>query len=112
MLNTSLSKIPCKKWHAISLLCANDSYLLDFLFTANRDELNCSPEDLLCLSGDMSSEQQLLIRIALNIWSGTGEVSLTDILEKLDAYRFESFMLALEFYRYSRKPIPCPLDQP
>lgn len=110
MFDNCAETVPCKRWHAISILFANDSYLLDFLFTPTRDELSSSPEDLLRWSGAMSSGQQVLIKIALDIWSGSAQASIDEILATLDSYRFENFLLALEFYRYGRKVSRPPVN--
>ena len=53
---------------AISLLLANDPKLLEFLFSANRPRLNSSPKKLLEDALGFSCGQQLLLRLALDIW--------------------------------------------
>ncbi len=110
MFDNYAETVPCKRWHAISILFANDPSLLNFLFTPSRDELSSSPEDLLCWSGALSSGQQILIKIALDIWSGAAQASLEEILATLDSYRFENFLLALEFYRYGRRVSRMPVN--
>ena len=101
ILHSSVTHMPCKRWHAISLLLANDYGLLDYIFTPDRTALAAPANELLGASTEMSSGQRLLIKIALDIWSDEGNANLGEILTILDPYRFESFMLALEFYRYS-----------
>ena len=103
MLHNPVKTPYCQKWHAISLLLANDPRLLDFIFTEDRLELQASPQELLAASACFSSGQKVLIQVALDFWSGLGGASLENIVSILDLERFEGFLLALECLRYGRK---------
>ena len=103
MFDTSPSLIPCHRWHAISILLANDPLILDLLFTEEDRRLRASPQDLISYASTMSSGQRLLVKAALAIWEGSGELDFGDLIDRLDPCRFESLLLALEFYRYGKR---------
>lgn len=94
----------CRRHQAISLLLANDPWLLRLLFDDDPVRLSAPPDSILKETKGLSSGQQLLIRIALDIWSGDGHAKLWDIVSVLDGIRFEGFMLALECLRYGYLP--------
>ncbi len=102
MLNTEVPSKICPKRHAISLLLSNDNKLLGLLFHENHEGLRAEPEEIIEFARGYSTGQQLLVRIALDIWSGGGKANLWDILTTLDLVRFEAFMLALESLMFSR----------
>jgi hypothetical protein len=87
------------RWQAISLLLSNDSWLLDFIFTSDRSTLIADPQALIEDSRRFSGGQQLLLQIALHIWTDDGGLSLWDIAQRLDEIRFEAFSLCLEALR-------------
>ena len=51
--------------------------LLEFLFHPSEAQLRVSPSSLLFESGCFSSGEQLLIRVALDIWSCDGDTKLS-----------------------------------
>ncbi|MCX6127490.1 MAG: hypothetical protein NTX25_00310 [Proteobacteria bacterium] len=89
---------------AISLLLANDLQLLEFLFSSDRPILNSAPKKLLDDAEGFSWGRQLLVRLALDIWSDAGGARLADVVWALDDVRFEGFLLALESLRYTKLP--------
>jgi len=103
MLDTLKSPQNFQELHALSLLLANDSWLIDFILSPDRSTLNQPPEDLVRLSKAFSRGQQVLVQVALDIWSAEGQSSIGDVLWCLDSVRFEGFLLALEFLRYGRR---------
>ena len=100
-IDISSENLPSARHEAISLLLANDPQFLDFLFTANRKSLAASPADLLACMRGFSSGQQLLIRLALDIWSESGSAPLGAVLRTLDDIRIEGLLLAIERIRFS-----------
>ena len=100
MINSVNDKCKCPKSQAISLLLANDPKILRFLFRPGVESLWAPAEDLLWESGVLSSSEQILVRLALDIWSDEGGARLWDAVSRLDAVRFESFLLAMECLRY------------
>jgi hypothetical protein len=87
----------CRRHRAISLLLANDPAVLEFLLDSRRSRLNASSGTLKREAALLSSDEELLVRIALDIWNGSGRTRLADTWRFLPDYRFESFLLALEF---------------
>ena len=43
----------------------------------------------------LSSSEKLLVKLARNLWNGEGEISLHDVLEKLDRVNFSAFIRML-----------------
>lgn len=95
-----IPEIDIGRWQAISLLLSNDPWLLDFIFKADRSGLMADPKALIEASCSFSGGQQLLIQIALHIWTDDGGLSLWDITHSLDEIRFEAFSLCLEALRH------------
>lgn len=95
-------KESCSRWHAISILMANDPKLLDFILNEKRDCLADSAENLKYEAGCFSSGEKILIQIALDIWDDCGGSRLGDVIHTLDSIRFEAFLRALEILRFSQ----------
>jgi hypothetical protein len=68
----------------MSRIFRNHPKLLDFLFYPDRPELRDDAEILLRESGVFSTGEKILIRVALDLWTGEVEVKLWDIIQKLD----------------------------
>ena len=79
----------------IKKMLRDDPCLLDFLFDPSEAELCVSPSVVLDRFHFLSSGEQLLIRVALDIWSGEGHAEVRDILSTLDPYRFDDVIQAL-----------------
>jgi hypothetical protein len=87
----------CNRKHAISLLFSNDSDLLEFFFTEDRESMAWdSPYEAAFVSGMMSRERAILIRVALDIWNSTEFSRLPEICQILGKERFEAFTMAME----------------
>ncbi len=100
MVYVTEDPIKCPRSQAISLLLANDPKILRFLFAPCSQRL-CAPANcLLEDAGVLSSGEQIMVRLALDVWSDEGGTSLWDVINVLDEVRFEGFMLALECLRY------------
>ena len=89
------------RWQAISILLCNDKWLLDFIFAPDRSRLNSDPKVLIGESRSFSGSQQLLLRVALHIWTSDSglSVNLWDITHSLDDLRFDSFSMCLHSLR-------------
>ena len=101
IMDSRISDVTDVRLRAVSLLLANDSMLLDFLFDPSRRHLAAAPADLLFEAGVLSSGQQVLVRLALDIWDGSGGSHVIDIIHRLDPIRFEAFLLATAVMRQS-----------
>lgn len=51
-------------------------------------------------SWDLSLEQRILVRAALDIWGGQGDVLLWEILSELSHKNFSQLISALMLYRH------------
>jgi hypothetical protein len=86
-----------KQIEAISIVLSNHYKLLEFLFEKERPNLRNSPEQLLEWSLGFSSGEQVLVRVALDIWSNSGSARVSDLLISLDQSNFENVLLGLQY---------------
>ena len=90
----------------ISRLFAFDQRLTDFLFEPLA--LPClreRPEVLLDDSWELKPEQQILVRAGLDIWSGGGQVFLSELLNGLSEQNLSRLIIAMVEYRGLERPI-------
>lgn len=74
-------------------------HLLGFLFDEGIAQLRLDPEWLLVEAESLSGGERTLIRVGLDLWNGTGHVSLWDIIERLDVYNFQGVVSGLRTLR-------------
>ena len=87
-----------KLYRALVMLFRRDPELLTFLLHPDRPRLRDSIEGLLGLSETcFTAEQDVLFRVGMDIWSGSGETRVWELLEFLDNDRLR---LVLEALRY------------
>jgi len=72
-----------------------DGGLLEYLFDPDEAELRCNPSEIIKNSRGYSSGQRVMIRVALDIWSGSGDTKLFDVIEGLDEDRFRKIVRGL-----------------
>ena len=84
---------------SLNLIFAGHSKLLEFLFEPDRPRLRQAPEILLDQASGYSSGESILIRVALDLWSGSGDVLLWEIIEKLDERTFAGVIAGLGYLR-------------
>ena len=90
-------------FEAIRTVCAKHPEILIFLFNQQRPELRRAPEQLLFEARGFSSGQYALIKIAIDLWSGSTVYSdLNEILYTLDSDNFSNVILALVKMRGQR----------
>lgn len=70
-------------------------YLMEFIFDPVEPKLRCLPEELLNESGYMSAGEDLLVRVALDLWSGSGNAHIWELVEILDDTNFTNVLWAL-----------------
>jgi hypothetical protein len=93
----TMSDYETRQMDAISLILSNHVKLLEFLFKQEKAELRYSPEKLIKLSGAFSSGEKVLVRVALDFWSGSGNARVWELMEKLDPRSFENVLLGLQY---------------
>ena len=80
---------------AIKRLLSRHPDLIAFVFDKHRPKLRCEPEILLQQSGAFCSGEQILIRVALDLWNSSGNARLPDIMERLDEGNFHNVITAI-----------------
>ena len=65
------------------------------LFDPGEASLNGEPDELIRDAGCFSSGEQILVRVAIDIWNGCGGASLGDVLTRLDDWRFRRVVRAM-----------------
>lgn len=94
-LQTFLPPKKHKQLDAISLLFSHDPSMLDFLLNDDRSDLRFHEDQTVHFFGCYSSGEQILVKIALDIWSYSGNSNLSDILAILDSERTDAFLQAM-----------------
>jgi hypothetical protein len=103
-------KIPAKfgiaeahRLHAIGILMNHEEHFLRFLFEGNHHDL-CQPgRELRKHAQCFSHDEQLLIRAALDIWNGSGELNLSECLSTWDAEFWIRFTRAMAHFQEFRQ---------
>lgn len=72
--------------------------LLSFAFHPEKPELRKSPKDLLDQMSHMSRGEKILIRVALDIWSDSGDATLSQI-QSLDPLNLTAVLVAIQHAR-------------
>lgn len=100
MIRNRLTPEYClRRHHAISLLMANDPWLLDFLFAKRGVRLRTFPKRLIAESQHLPSQLRLLIRGGLDLWNGSGRLTLGEALAGLTDYRLEGLQMGISHLR-------------
>ncbi len=80
---------------AIGIIFNYDEHWLEFFYSHKSGELRLSPEDLLLEAVCYSGSEQVLIKAALDLWTGEAYTNLAEIIEGLDSEDFQRVMLAI-----------------
>jgi hypothetical protein len=81
--------------NAITILLGNDQRLLGFLLDPNSPRLRKRAGILKEDSWNLSPSDQLLVRAALDLWSGSGHLQLWEMIEEWDEENWENFYRAI-----------------
>ena len=84
---------------AISQVFNKHPYLLEFLFDSHEPRLRLIPDELLGESAYLSAGEDLLVRVALDLWSGSGHAHVWELIEILDDGNLLNVVRALRFLR-------------
>jgi hypothetical protein len=79
----------------LHLVFRYEPWILGFIFDPDMPQLRLEPEVLLEDAKELSTRDRVLVRIGLDLWNGSGHVSLWDIIEKLDVYNFQGVIAGL-----------------
>ncbi len=88
-----------KQWHAITRVFKNHPNLIEFFFDAKKPRIRRCADELLAYADVFSSGEKLLIKIALDMWSGSGNAKIWELLEVLDVNNFENVIEAIRYLK-------------
>lgn len=94
-----VGRVERKLFEAISHIFKSYPYLLDFLFDPDVAKIRALPEELISQSESLSSGEDLLVRVALDLWSGGGNACVWELIEILDEQNFNNVLEALSKLR-------------
>lgn len=86
-------------YQCISLLLGYDRRLIDFVFDRHRPKIRKRAGVLREDAHIFSDVEQILIRAALDFWSGGGHLALWEMLEGWDHMTWERFGKAVSEFR-------------
>lgn len=82
-------------FNAISVLVGADEKLIEFLFDPIRPRLRKRAGILRDDSWSFTEEEQLALRVALDLWSGSGHVQLWELIEAWSGEHWQRFSMAM-----------------
>jgi len=85
-----------KTFFAFQILFRTHPNLLEFFFERTKPRLRKLPEILIQEAQSFSSAEYILVRVALDLWSGSGEVKMWEVYETLDGSNFGNFVSCLQ----------------
>jgi hypothetical protein len=83
----------------LNIIFVGHSKLLEFLFAREKAVLLQEPAFLMESAYGYSSGEQILIRVALDLWNSSGDVKLWHIIECLDDDTYENVLTGLRHLR-------------
>lgn len=86
-------------YSAVSAIFLKHPHLLRFLFDDHEPRLRMIPEEMLREIRGFSSGEQILVRVAMDIWSGSGNAKIWQIVETLDPDNFANVLEGLRILR-------------
>lgn len=80
---------------AIQVVFKNHQNLSRFFFEDSMKKIRFRPDEMRFRARDLSSGEQVLIRIGLDIWSASGDAKIWEVLEILDKQNFLTVLRGL-----------------
>jgi hypothetical protein len=87
---------------AIARLFRNGPQLLEFFFHPSEPKLALPCKQIKHLAKSFCTADELLIRIALDVWCAAGAINFNEIYQKLDEANFVNVVLTLGYLRGNR----------
>ena len=87
----------------------NHEYLLEGLFEKTQARLSSDPDLMIAKIAKYSDGEIVLIKVALDMWSGSGNVFVWQILETLDRSTFTNVLDGLSFVKGEQQTLTGPL---
>ena len=91
----NLSEDQARLARGIFLLLGSKSSLMKFLFEERAFRLRARPGILRDQAWNFTEAEQLQVRVVLDIWSGSGQVELWELLESWEAEQWARFIAAI-----------------
>ncbi len=88
--------------NAIRKLFSNTTYLFDFFLDDDHSRIRFRPDKMRWEIQDLFNDEQILIRVGLDIWSGSGDARVWELLEFLNDDDFEAAIGALLLVKRGR----------
>lgn len=99
---TNASNNDLQAYEAISRVFFKYPYLLSNFFDEKKPKLKLPPEKMLMQIQNFSSGERVLIKVALDIWSGSGNATVWELIEVLDRENFFHVLNALVIIKRNR----------
>jgi hypothetical protein len=71
-------------------------------FEEKRARMSLAPDEMIERTADFSSGEVVLIKVALDIWSGSGNARVWELLETLDKQTFMNVVSGLVFIKHDK----------
>ena len=81
---------------AIKKLFKTKQHFVNFMFHPSQAKLAFASEEIIEMAMGLGSGYDLLVRIALDIWSGEGGINFNEIYQKLDTQSFNEVVSVLQ----------------
>lgn len=88
-----------KLYRAISIVFDSRVELMDLFFHPSYPQLSASPDKIKKRASALCSGDELLTRVALDIWSESGGISFNEIYQKLDPEQMTRVITVLNFLK-------------
>lgn len=78
-----------KTFESISTVFLNHKNLLDYFFEKKNPRIRLSSKKMIEIAQELFTDEEIiLIKVALDLWSGSGNAHVWEIVEMLDKYDF------------------------
>jgi len=99
-------------YSAIARVFSNHQNLLKGFFEEERARLSHTPEEILAQHQGFADGEIVLIKVALDIWSGSGDALVWEILTVLDGDNFRNVIQGLMMIKSEQQTYIGPLSPP
>ena len=97
-----------RSYEGIRRVFSNHEHLLKGFFEETQARLSLSPDIMIEQTTGYSDGEIVLIKVALDIWSGSGNVFVWQILETLDKQTFMHVVNGLSFVKHDHQTLIGP----
>lgn len=94
-MKSSAESMDVRMVEAIQMVFKNHQHLSQLFFEESMKKIRFRPDEMRWRAQDMSRREQVLIRIGLDMWSGSGDCKIWELLEVLDKPTFLAVLQGL-----------------